>query len=354
MGSLSRSKPSRRRPTLADIAKLIGVSTMTVSRALSGHPAVTDETRRAILRKAEELGYRPNRWARGLVTRRSMMIGLIVPDISHAFYSEITLGIQQTLDPQGYGLLLCNTGRDARAEVRAVEALLGNQVEGLIVASNQPEDAAPYFENLHRQGTSLVFIDRSFPASFASVLTTDDLEVGRLATLHLVSLGHTRIAHIGGSRSSVGRLRAEGYRSAMEEHRLRPNPAWAIEGVSSVEAGLQAGMLLLQGKDRPTAIFAASDYVAFGVAKACAALNLAIPQDISLAGAGDIEGDQHPNPFLTTVRWDRHELGRQGAAILLEQIQGGRSARTRRVVFPPNLVIRQSSAPRRQALRSGR
>lgn len=344
MGSTSRSRTLQRRPTLADIARQLGLSTMTVSRSISGHPAVTEETRRSVLRKAEELGYRPNRWARGLVTQRSMMVGVVVPDISHAFYSEVTLGIQQTLEPHGYGLLLCNSGRDTPAEVRAIEALLSYQVEGLLIASNQPEDALPYFQDVHRrQGTPLVFIDRSFPTSFASSLTTDDLEVGRLATLHLISLGHTRVAHIGGSRTSVGRLRAEGYRSAMEEHQLHPNPAWVIEGISSVEAGFQAGKLLLQGKDRPTAIFAASDYAAFGVARACGELGLQIPGDLSLAGAGDIEGDQHPRPFLTTVRWDRHELGRQAAAVLLEHIQRAESARPRRIIFPPRLIVRQSS-----------
>lgn len=316
---------------------------MTVSRALNGHPSVTDETRRRVLAKAEELGYRPNRWARSLVTRRSMMIGLVVPDISHAFYAEITLGIQQSLERQGFYLLLCNSGRDPRTEVREIEALLGIRIEGLIVASNQREGDFEYFERLHNQGLPIVFVDRAFPSHRFTCLVTDDVEVGRLATQHLVALGHTRIAHVGGSNHSVGRLRAEGYRQIMSEHGLTPNPAWVIAGASSVESGRETGRALLQSADRPTAIFAASDYVAFGVVSACRVAGLRVPEDLSVVGAGDIEGDQHPNPFLSTVRWDRQEIGRQAAAALLELIQTPDQCRPRKIVFPPRLIVRHSS-----------
>jgi len=317
---------------------------MTASRALSGHPSVTDETRRRVLSKAEELGYRPNRWARSLVTGRSMMIGLVVPDISHAFYAEITLGIQRHLERRGFSLLLCNSGRDCRAEVREIELLLANRVEGLIIASNQPEDDFSFFEGLREQGLPVVFVDRSFPSQLFSFLVTDDVEVGRLATRHLIELGHTRIAHIAGSNHSVGRLRAEGYRQVMLERGLRPNPAWVVAGISSVEAGYQAGAALMRSADRLTAIFAASDYVAFGVIKACHAAGLRVPEDVSVAGAGDIEGDQHPSPFLTTVRWDRQEIGHQAAAILLDLIENPHRAKPRKVVFPPRLVVRRSTA----------
>jgi len=333
----------RSTPRLADIAQAVGISTMTASRALNGHPSVTDETRRKVLAKAEELGYRPNQWARSLVTRRSMMIGLVVPDISHAFYAEITSGIQKSLERQDFYLLLCNSGRDPRTEMREIEALLRNRVEGLIVASNQREEDFEYFERLRSQGLPLVFVDRAFPSQRFTCLVTDDVEVGRLATEHLVALGHTRIAHVGGSNNSVGRLRAEGYRQFMLEHHLTPNPAWIVAGASSVESGREAARALMHSPDRPTAIFAASDYIAFGVVQACRAAGFRVPEDVSVVGAGDIEGDQHPNPFLSTVRWDRHEMGHQAAAALLELIQNPDQCRSKKIVFPPRLIHRHSS-----------
>lgn len=314
---------------------------MTVSRAINGHPAVSEETRRLIMEKAAKLNYRPNRWARGLVTNRSHLVGLVVPDISHSFYAEITLGIQNYIEEQGYNLLLCNSGRDPKTEIREIEALMATRVEGIIIASSQIEEQQEYFAQLKRQGLALVFIDRFFPKLNCNHLVADDVEVGRTATEHLIELGHRKIAHLSGPDISPGRLRKEGYIRALRDHGL--SLSRVVPGNFRLEDSYEAAKTLLVPEDRPTAIFAASDYSAFGAVQACRDAGLGVPQDVSVIGAGNIEGSRHPNAFLSTVDWDRQEMGREAGSVLLGLIEG-RTQNVVKKVFPPRLLVRQSTS----------
>jgi LacI family transcriptional regulator len=336
--------PLVKRPaTLKDIARSLGISTMTVSRAINGHPAVNAETRRLVMEQASRANYTPNRWARGLVTNRSHLVGLVVPDISHAFYAEITLGIQTFLEERGYNLLLCNSGRDPKTELRELDALIGTRVEGLIVASSQPEESGDYFTQLKQQGMAFVLVDRFFRRLNCNRLVTDDLEVGRIATEHLIGLGHRKIAHLRGAGVSPARLREQGYLRALRAHGLVENPSWILPGNFRLEDSYSAAKLLLQQDDRPTAVFAASDYSAFGVVQACRDAGLRVPEHISVIGAGNIEGSRHPNAFLSTVDWDREEMGREAAHVLLSLIED-RSHKVVKKVFPPRLLVRQSTS----------
>ncbi|MGH9632847.1 MAG: LacI family DNA-binding transcriptional regulator, partial [Bryobacteraceae bacterium] len=148
--------------TVEGIGRELGISAMTVSRALNGHPAVNEETRRKVLQHAERLNYRPNRWARSLVTQKSHIIGIVVPDISHSFFSEITRAVQETIEPHGYDLMLCHTHADVEREKSAIDMLLGSRVDGLIIASSRREDDPGILLELQRQGTPFVLLDRSF------------------------------------------------------------------------------------------------------------------------------------------------------------------------------------------------
>ncbi len=344
-----KSRQVQRNVTLVDIARLLDISPMTVSRALNSHPSVSDETRRKVLRKAKELNYRPNLSARSLVTRKSGVIGLVVPDISHSFYAEVTLGIQRIIEEKGYALILSSSHRDVKTEIREIDAMMSGQVEGLIVASTLPEDSCDYFANLQRMRVPFVLIDRYFRRLSCSRLTTDDFEVGRIATEHLVSLGHRNIVHLCGKGTSVGRLREEGYRHALEAHGLRAENAWIVPGNFQIEDSRQAVRLLFHLDTRPTAIFGASDYSAFGALAECRELGLQVPRDVSVIGAGDIEGSSNPCAFLTTVRWEREALGREAARLLLDRIAGPVGTRPATIIFPPALVVRQSTGPPRNA-----
>ena len=340
-----RGKSPGKAATVVDIARELGISPMTVSRVVSGHQQVSDDTRRRVLAKVKELNYRPNRSARSMVTGRSNMIGLVIPDISHSFYAEITRGIQDVIEQHGFNLLLCNTNRDPETELREIEALLSARVDGLIIASERPEPSWKSYAQLKQQGVRFVLIDRFFEKLACPVFATDDFEAGRLATAHLLQLGHRRIAHIQGPPISAARLRLDGYLRALKSAGIKANEEWIVPGNFRLAESREAARFLLCLRNRPTAIVAANDNSAFGAIRACREAGLTVPENISVAGIGNVEGEQHPNPFLTTIHWDRLELGRAAGRALLAGIQSNLPMEAGRTVFPPSLLIRQSSGP---------
>jgi LacI family transcriptional regulator len=329
-----------RAATIADIGRELGLSAMTVSRALNGSPDVNEETRQRVLSQAARVKYRPNRWARSLVTQKSRVIGIVVPDISHSFFSEITRAVQQTLEPHGYALMLCHTDGDVRREEAAIDMLLGSRVDGLIVASQRAEADPGMFTGLR---TPFVLLDRSFGSMDCACARTDDVQVGELATQHLVDLGHRRIAHLRGCDVSAGRLRFEGFRRAMQRNGLAIDDAYVVDGGFRFEGG-RAGMARLLGLEfRPTAVFAANDPSAIGAIQACRDAGLRVPQDVSVIGAGAVEGPLTPLPFLTTVDWSREALGREAAELLLAAMDD-EPPPAREFIAQPMLVRRQSTA----------
>lgn len=337
-------QPHRTGSTLDDIGRELGLSAMTVSRALNGHPNVHEDTREKVLRLAKRLNYRPNRWARSLATRRSRIIGVVVPDISHAYFSEIIRAVQDTIEPRGYDLMLCHTHADTARESAAVNMLLGSRVEGLLVASSLESHDDTAYETLQRERVPLVLLDRYFPKLDIPHVRTDDALVARLATCHLLELGHRRIAHIRGPNVTTGCLRAEAFRSVMSDAGIAVEETWLCPAKFDFESGYRAMRHLLSGSVRPTAVFAGNDPSAFGALQACRDAGLSVPGDISLVGAGSIEGAYYPNPFLTTVDWSRQEMGIAGTNMLLAMMEE-RVPDSTGYVAEPHLIIRQSTAP---------
>jgi LacI family transcriptional regulator len=318
---------------------------MTVSRALRNGPDVSRETRQKVLSCAAELGYRPNRWARSLVTRKTSIVGVVIPDISHSYFAEVTRGIEDVLSKAGYNVLLCDSGLDPEKEKAQVEMLVNSMAEGLIVASEISENLPQLYRKLRQTGVPFVLIDRFFPDCGFPAVVADDLLVGRMATDHLIQLGHTRIAHIQGPALSPASLRFEGYRQALESHGLRFSADWVHQGRFDIPSGKLAMQQFLKSEPRPTAVFAGNDPMAIGALFACQEAGLNVPLDISLVGAGNIEGYQSPNPFLTTVDWPREEMGRTAAILLLAGAKegDGGAPEHRQQTFIPRLIKRQST-----------
>lgn len=337
---------SRHGTTIVDIARKLKLSPMTVSRALTGNREVSEKTRQKVLRTASALGYQPNRWARSLVTRRSSMIGIVIPDIAHSFFAEITCGIEAVVDQSGYDILLCHSRSDAERERAEVGMLVGSRVDGLIIASVEPERSPEPFARLRQMRMPFVLVDRFFPKSDFPSVRVDDRAVGRLATQCLITVGHRAIAHIEGTSLSPASLRRRGYLDALRAAGIQPNKEWIVPGSFDLESGREAMRRLLQLKDRPTAVFAANDPMALGAVYACRDAGLRVPDDISIVGAGNIEGPHHPNPFLTTIDWPREELGRIAATMLLDAIKNPNAPPTPPKIFEPQLLIRQSSKER--------
>jgi LacI family transcriptional regulator len=338
-------RTARNGATIVDIARKLGVSAMTVSRALTGSPEVSEKTRQRVLRCARELGYRPNRWARSLVSRKSSIVGVVVPDIGHSYFAEITHGVEEVVDKAGYDLLLCHSAMDPEREKSEIEMLVESQAEGLIVASEQPEKSPEVFERLREGGIPFVLIDRYFDGcAFASV-RVDDVAVGRAAAECLIGLGHRDIGCIQGPPISPAQLRYRGFADALKHHGLPLRKQWTARGRFDIDSGREAMKALLAEPSCPTAVFASNDPMGIGAIYACRDAGLRVPDDMSIVGAGNIEGAHHPNPFLTTIDWPREELGRVAATFLIDAIRNGGNADQPVRVFEPRVLERQSTAP---------
>ena len=338
------NRSSRHRPTIVDIARKLDTSAMTVSRALNGKGEVSKEMRKKVMECAETLGYRPNRWARSLVTQRSLMVGVVVPEIAHSFFAEIISGIEEVLEKAGYDILLCHSRSDPARERSEIQALIESQIDGLVVAPEQPQKDPIPFLDLQKRKIPFVLVDRFFPGWEFSTVRLDDEAAGCLATDFLIRLGHRRIAHISGPDVSTGSLRRKGFLKALRKHGLAAPKELIVQANYGIDQGGEAMRKLLQLEPRPTAVFAANDPQALGAIYVCRDAGLRVPEDISIVGAGNIEGVYHPNPFLTTIDWPRQELGNMAAWILLRAIEK-RGARQPEVhVFPPQLLTRHSTA----------
>lgn len=327
--------------TLADIARELGVSKMTVSRAINNHPLINAETRERVLEAARRMNYQPNQHARALATNRSYLIGIVIPDLMNLYFAEVTRAVEVVARPAGFQLLICSTYEDATRELSEVEALL-HRTDGLIISSVLPPTEARVYRKLLKGGAKMVLVDRTMNNLRCPAVTTDNVEVGRLATAHLIQLGHRRIGHLRGDASSVSVERLEGYRQALAAHRL-PYDESLVRACGFLESeGYMAMQAWLKGGDVPDAIFAVNDPAALGAMQAMEAAGVRPGRDIAIVGAGNIHyGDMLRVP-LTTVSWGRAEMGEQACRLLIHLIQGEPAGKALHVVLPPELVVRNS------------
>lgn len=327
--------------TLADIAKALGVSKMTVSRAINNHPEISSETRARILEAAQRMNYHPNQFARALTTNRSYLLGVVVPDLMHSYFAEICRGVESVAKPLGYQNLICSTDENIINEESEVEALLP-RTDGLILASSASAAETKFYRRAIRDRARIVLIDRQLEGIKCPAVTTDDVKVGELATEHLLSLGHRRVGHLKGTVASTAMLRFEGYRRALTKRRI-PYDENLVKECGFTEAeGYTATSEWIQRGALPSAIFAANDPAAIGAMKAIDEAGLRIPEDVAIVGGGNIHyGDMLRVP-LTTVAWSTAEMGQAAARLLIDLVEGKRGTRDQHVIVEPELVVRTS------------
>ena len=336
--------------TMKRIAGELGVSITTVSKVLNNRDDIGHATRARVLAKVAELGYQPNAVARSLTLRRTHTLGVIIPDLMHSFFVEIVAGLEAVASARGYGLLLCSSNEDPAKERQELEMLRQRQVDGIVLGSASASGNTDVLQQLTARGIGLVMIDRDdHPDVRCDRVVTNDEEVGRLATSHLIAQGRRAIAHLTGTSVVHAKRRADGYRAALKSARIKLKPEWMIRGGFKEADGYRAMQKLLGMKPRVDAVFAANDPSAIGAMKAIWDAGLRIPEDIAIVGAGDIAlGDLLRVP-LSTVSWSREDQGKAAAELLLERIaddiQEG-AERPQRVVIPPKLVVRRSSGGR--------
>jgi LacI family transcriptional regulator len=333
-----------KRVSITDVAREAEVTVGVVSRVLNDDPTlqVRPETRERVLAAARILNYTPNHAARAMRAGRSYVIGLAVHDISNPVYGGIILGAQKAATEAGYVLLLADVEALAQGDSTFRRAVNGGAIDGLLLLrAGTSADRRVLREAVPRIATVLVN-DRS--TTYASV-ALDDIAGARLATQHLIDLGHRKIGHLrlGGTARSGARLR--GWREALHRAGITEDPRWILDADHLIETGYEAMRRLAALDELPTAVFVANVLAGIGAMSAARDAGLSVPGDISMIAYHDVPYAAHLVPALTTVAMPLHELGASGVSLLLERLAG---AEPRHVVVhnpAPHLVIRGSTAP---------
>ena len=326
---------------LKDIARDLGISPMAVSKALRGHKDIGRETTRRVLQRAAELNYRTDAVARSLVTGRTFLIGLVVPDLMQSFFAEIATAIEQVVGAAGYHVVISHTGESAEVEVANIELLESRKVDGLIVASAQHDH-----RTLKALKTPLVLFDRKLPGAQAHFVGSDNHKVGFIATEHLIEQGCQRIAHLCGPRLSTSEDRLQGYRDALGKRRRSVAAELIVEAGHDDASGFAGMKRLLAADAPPDGVFCFNDPVAIGAMRACLEAGLRIPDDIAFVGVANMRYSDWLTVPLTTIDQRTSAIGMQTARQLLECITAKKSRSAQTVLMTPELIVRASSLRR--------
>jgi LacI family transcriptional regulator len=340
----------RSRVTLRDVARRVGVHPSTVSRVLNPRTRgmVTADIARRVAAAARSLGYSPNPFALSLKTKRSFLVGVLVPDLVNPIFPPIIRGIESVLDPAGYTALIANSDMRPERERRFLENMKARQVDGLILATAHRDDelVARYVD----AGEPLVLINRTVEDKPVFAVVNEDRRGILLAVQHVAALGHRRIVHLAGPQDlSTGQRRLTGFREALLTLGLGSDPKLiAMCTAYSAPEGHRALAELLHARTRFTAVVAANDLLALGAYRALTDQGLRCPDDLSITGFNDMPLMDLVNPPLTTVRIPLFEMGVQAGRMLLDQLTLP-NAPPRSVSLEPTLVVRESTAPPRRA-----
>ena len=328
------------RVSIADVAREAGVSRQTVSRVLNGKGEISKATLHRVQEVIDRLDYRPSSIARGLVTRHTRTIGLIVPDIANPFFADIGRGADDAAHAAGYSLLLCNAVEDPVREAELLRILEQRAVDGVVMCSSRlPEEA---LADLAKRYDAVVLINRSLAG--CSTVCVDDARGAAIVVQHLLGSGRCRIGLLAGSQiSHSSRERARGYADTMIAAGEDPEPTLTRRCDSpDIDGGYRAARSLLGARPEVNGMICYNDLVATGALRACAELGRRVPDSVAVAGADDILLASLVTPALTTLRVDRQAIGAAALSMLLVQLQGA-SGVCHTLVFQPELIVRASA-----------
>lgn len=334
---------SRSLITIQDVAARAGVSAMTVSRVMHNHPRVAPETRQRVTQVIAELGYVPNALARGLLKGQTRTVALLVSDISNPFFTLIARGAEDVAQRNGYTVLFGNSDESVEKERQYVDIMLQNRVDGLLIAP-AGQGSRKVLELLQAQSAKFVLIDRDVEGIASDIVEGDNVGGARILTEHLLRIGHRRIALVNGSlTTSTARERLIGYRTALVAHGVALDERFVVEGTFTRAAGhaAVAQMLALPPDEQPTAFCACNNFLAIGVIEALRAAQLDVPAQRAVVSFDDIELASALYPFLTVVAQPARTFGTLAMQFLVDRLRG-ETTPARRVVLPPELIVRRS------------
>lgn len=309
--------------TLKEIAKKLGISAMTVSRALNNRSNVDEKTREKILKKARSMGYSPNHVAKSLVSKKTRTIGVVIPEISHTFFAQVVSGIEEVTYEMNYQLILTNSNEDSKRERKGLETLRSQRVDGILISCSMESNDFAYYKEVIDSGMPLVFFDRCIEGIGASTVSVNDETGARQITQHMIDHGYRKIACLRGPEISIGKERLAGYIEALNDNDIPVNEKWIVESGFKEEGGYVAMKKLLElpSDERPRAVVSVNDPAAIGAIEAIEEFGLSIPEDIAISGfSDDIRAKLLKCP-LTTVHQPSVNIGKKAAEKLIKVIE---------------------------------
>ncbi|WP_167855037.1 LacI family DNA-binding transcriptional regulator [Hymenobacter wooponensis] len=330
---------------MADLARELGVSMTTISRALSDHYSIGPAMKQKVLKLAKKYNYQPNRLASALRKGKSQLLGIVVPYIEGRFFPSVVHGIESAASKAGYNVIICQSNEDVAQERRNLDILLSAQVAGVLVSLSRTTRDFRHFEKLRSRGMPLVFFDRIVEGDNVNAVVLDDQEGGYVSTRHLIEQGCRRIAHIAGPQHlNIYKNRRQGYLDALREAGLPEDESLIVYTDMIQSQAIDAMRDLLASPIPPDGVFAAGDYGALGALQEVHRQGLRVPQDVAIAGFSNETFTVVTEPSITTIDQRCEEMGQAAVRLLLELIEAdGRPFAPRQVALRPELLVRNSS-----------
>ncbi|MEO8171509.1 MAG: LacI family DNA-binding transcriptional regulator [Sediminibacterium sp.] len=331
--------------TIYDIARELDISAATVSRGLKDHPAVNKATRKKIQDLARQLGYRSNLFASNLRKKSTNTIGVIVPRLSSYFMSNVIAGMEHVANTEGYNLIISQSLETLKKEIANADTMFNSRVDGLLVSLSFETENIDHFEPFIRKGIPVIFFDRIKEHNKCMGIIIDNYKSAYEATKHLLTNGYRRIMHIGGSSiSNVYAERLRGYKQALIDHKITPDPKLILTKDMSEEAGVEAAKHILKLKHLPDAVFSANDECAVYCMRTLKQEGIRIPEDIAFVGFNNDPMSKVVEPNLTTVNYPGYAMGEAAVTHLIDHLNKVSNVTTTNIIIlRSELIIRESS-----------
>jgi LacI family transcriptional regulator len=330
--------------TIKDVAKKLNFSVSTISRAFNNKYDIKTETKELILRTAEEMGYHPNPMAKKLTQKRSLNIGIVVPEFINGFFPEVIIGAQEVLFEKGYQVLITQSNECYDTEIKNVKTLVDNMVDGLIISLSCETNNTEYYQKLINKGFPIVFFNRVINELESSKILFNDYKWAFFATEHLIAQGYKNIVHLEGIDSlTLSKERKRGFKDAHKKYRMSLTPDQFVKTGFNIEDGELVAQQMIENNQIPDAIFASCDPPAIGAMKVFKKHGYKIPDDIAFVGFTESKFAGLIDPPLTSVMQPAQDIGKEAAKMLLSHIENPKSFIPQTIVLNGTLNIRESS-----------
>lgn len=333
-------------PTIRDVARRAGVSTMTVSRVINNAGYISQDTRARVEAAIAEIGYVPNTLARSLRFKQTKTLALVITDITNPFFTTLARGVEDAASEQGFNVIFCNTDESERKQAEQLTTLAQKRVDGVLLVPARSSAEATAF--LHEQGIPVVVVDRRVPDCSVDSVRCDSTAGARVLTRLLLDLGHRHIAALNGPEGiSTAQDRLAGCQQALAEAGLDPDLLLVFHDEYTQAGGYRMAQQALSRTPRPTACFAGNNFIAFGAYRAIQDAGLRVPEDVALVAFDDLPASFTVDPFLTVVAQPAYEMGRRATEILLARLMAEEPPPCQEVVLPFEVIVRRSSGTAR-------